>query len=66
MNDTRITKIETLRLGAYGNLVWVRVHTDAGVYGIGESFLGAESVEAQARFEVLGSRLALLRHPPHP
>ena len=46
MNNIRITRIETLRLGAYGNLVWVKVHTDQGIYGLGETFLGAESVEA--------------------
>lgn len=46
MNDIRITEIETLRLRAYGNLVWVKVHTDQGIYGLGESFLGAETVEA--------------------
>ena len=46
MNNGKITRLETLRLGAYGNLIWVKVHTDQGVYGLGETFLGAEAVEA--------------------
>ncbi|NKB35634.1 MAG: mandelate racemase/muconate lactonizing enzyme family protein [Gammaproteobacteria bacterium] len=46
MSDTIITGIETLRLSSYGNLLWVKVHTDAGQYGLGETFLGPESVEA--------------------
>ena len=27
----KITRLETLRLGEFPNLVWLRVHTDAGV-----------------------------------
>src|SRR5665213_2703856 len=50
-NDTRkaaamkITKIETLRLGEFPNLIWVQVHTDAGITGLGETFYGARAVE---------------------
>lgn len=46
MNDITITSLETLRLRDYGNLLWVKVHTDAGSFGLGETFLGPESVEA--------------------
>ena len=46
MNDITITAIETLRLTSYGNLLWVKVHTDQGEFGLGETFLGPESVEA--------------------
>ena len=42
----KITKIETLRLTEYGNLCWVRVHTDAGIVGLGETFMGPQAVEA--------------------
>jgi galactonate dehydratase len=41
----KITGIETLRLGEFPNLVWVQVHTDAGVTGLGETFYGARAVE---------------------
>ena len=30
----KITQLETLRLGEFPNLVWVRVHTDQGVVGL--------------------------------
>ena len=44
--QARITAIETLRLTDYGNLLWVKLHTDQGVYGLGETFLGPQAVEA--------------------
>ena len=46
MSDTTIRAIETLRLTLYGNLLWVKVHTEDGHFGLGETFLGPESVEA--------------------
>lgn len=45
----RITKLETLRLAEFPNLVWVRVHTDQGVVGLGETSYAAQSVETSAR-----------------
>ena len=42
----QISEVETLRLGEFPNLIWVRVHTDEGVTGLGETFFGAEAVEA--------------------
>jgi len=42
----KITRLETLRLGEFPNLVWLRVHTDAGVIGLGETSYAAQSVEA--------------------
>ena len=42
----KVTGIETLRLGEFPNLLYVRVHTDEGVVGLGETFFGAEAVEA--------------------
>lgn len=42
----KITEIETLRLGEFANLVWVRIHTDEGISGLGETFFGASAVEA--------------------
>jgi L-alanine-DL-glutamate epimerase-like enolase superfamily enzyme len=42
----RITALETIRLASRANLLWVRVHTDEGLVGLGETFRGAEAVEA--------------------
>jgi galactonate dehydratase len=41
----KITQLETLRLGEFPNIIWVRVHTDAGLIGLGETFMNAQSVE---------------------
>ena len=40
------TQIETLRLGEVPNIVWVRLVTDDGLVGLGETFMGAAAVEA--------------------
>ena len=42
----KIEALETLRLAAYPNLLWVRVHTDQGITGLGETYFGATSAEA--------------------
>ncbi|HZO03143.1 MAG TPA: mandelate racemase/muconate lactonizing enzyme family protein [Burkholderiales bacterium] len=42
----KITRLETLRLSEFPNLVWVRVHTDEGLAGLGETSYAAQSVEA--------------------
>ncbi len=42
----KVTKIETIRLGEFANIVWVRIHTDEGIVGLGETFFGAQAVEA--------------------
>jgi galactonate dehydratase len=42
----KITSIETLRAAEFANVLWVRVHTDAGIIGLGETFYGAGAVEA--------------------
>jgi len=42
----KITKLETLRLGEFPNLLWVHVHTDEGLTGLGEAFYGAGTAEA--------------------
>ncbi|HKG26380.1 MAG TPA: mandelate racemase/muconate lactonizing enzyme family protein [Thermomicrobiales bacterium] len=41
-----VTKLETIRLDEFPNLVWVHVHTDEGLVGLGETFFGAQAVEA--------------------
>ena len=42
----KITALETLRLAEFSNLLWVRLHTDEGLIGLGETFFGPEAVEA--------------------
>ncbi len=42
----KITALETIRLAEFQNLMWLRVHTDEGVTGLGETFFHPASVEA--------------------
>ncbi|MBW8836267.1 MAG: mandelate racemase/muconate lactonizing enzyme family protein, partial [Burkholderia sp.] len=42
----KITRLETVRVGEFPNLLWLRVHTDEGLYGLGETFRAAAAVEA--------------------
>lgn len=42
----KITALETVRIAERPNLIWVRVETDEGVTGLGETFFGAGAVEA--------------------
>ncbi len=42
----QITAIETLRVDQFANLLWVRVHTDEGIHGLGETFFMPQTVES--------------------
>lgn len=42
----KIQKIETIRIAEHANLCWVRIHSDQGLAGLGETFFGAQAVEA--------------------
>ena len=42
----KIVGLETIRVAEHANLIWVRVHTDDGIVGLGETFFGARAVEA--------------------
>ena len=42
----KITQVETIRLGQFPNIIWVRLHTDEGLVGLGETFMGAAAIEA--------------------
>ena len=59
----KITALETLRTAEFANVLWVRVHTDAGVVGLGETFYGAGAVESHIH-DTLAGRL-LGRNPLH-
>ena len=59
----KIVSIETLRTEEFANVIWVRIHTDSGVIGLGETFYGAGAVEAHIH-DTLAGRL-LGRNPLH-
>ncbi len=42
----KITALETIRVAERPNLIWLQVHTDQGITGLGETFFGAATVEA--------------------
>ena len=42
----KVTAVETVRLDEFPNLIWIHVHTDEGLVGLGETFSGAQAVEA--------------------
>lgn len=41
----KITAIETIRVADRANVIWVEVHTDEGITGLGESWFGAAAIE---------------------
>lgn len=42
----QLSALETIRLGEFPNLLFVRLHTDEGLVGLGETFFGAQAVAA--------------------
>src|ERR687893_2047880 len=42
----RVVQVDTLRLDEFPNILFVQVHTDEGLTGLGETFFGARAVEA--------------------
>ena len=52
----KITMIETINAHEFENVVWVRIHTDAGIVGLGETFYGAGAVAAHIH-DTLAARL---------
>ena len=40
-----ITKLETIRIQEFPQLLWLQVHTDEGLIGLGETFFDASTVE---------------------
>jgi galactonate dehydratase len=42
----KITNLETIRIAELGNLLWLRIHTDEGISGLGETFMHPGAVEA--------------------
>ena len=46
MGTLKITQIETIRVGEFPDLIFVQIHTDGGVIGLGETWYAASTVEA--------------------
>jgi galactonate dehydratase len=42
----KITALETIRSADFPNILWVQVHTDEGLIGLGETFYGPAAAEA--------------------
>ncbi len=42
----KVTAVETVRVAAFPNILWVQVETDEGLTGLGESFYGPGAAEA--------------------
>ena len=42
----KITALETICNAEFPNLLWLHIHTDEGISGLGETFFGAQAVEA--------------------
>ncbi len=66
----KVEAIETIRLGALPNLLHVRLHTDQGLVGLGESFYGPEATEAHIHRTIAPYLLgrdprAIEAHQPH-
>ncbi|MDM0037712.1 mandelate racemase/muconate lactonizing enzyme family protein [Variovorax sp. J22G21] len=43
----KITQVDTVHVAAYPNILWLQIHTDSGLVGLGETFRGAQAVQAQ-------------------
>jgi galactonate dehydratase len=52
----KITGIETVRVEEFPNLLWLHVHTDEGLTGLGETFFMAQTVEAYVH-EVIAPKM---------
>ncbi|MCU1293681.1 MAG: 2-oxo-3-deoxygalactonate 6-phosphate aldolase and galactonate dehydratase [Bryobacterales bacterium] len=42
----KITKLDTIRIAEFPQLLWLEIHTDEGLKGLGETFFNAGAVEA--------------------
>lgn len=42
----KVTALETIRTADFPNILWVEVHTDEGIVGLGETFYGPAAAEA--------------------
>jgi galactonate dehydratase len=68
-STVKITRVETLTCGAYPGVVWVQLHTDEGLVGLGETWAGTAAVEgyvhAVAAPRLLGQDPLATEHHHH-
>ena len=57
----KITKIETISLAEFPNVIWIQVHTDAGHVGLGETFFGSQAIHAYVHETLAPQMLAKVR-----
>jgi L-alanine-DL-glutamate epimerase-like enolase superfamily enzyme len=50
----RITEIQTIRVAEFPNMLWVHIHTDEGLVGLGETFFGPAAVSSYIHESVSG------------
>ena len=48
----KITALETIQLPHLNNILWVRLHTDQGIVGLGETFRGVPAVAAYLHSDI--------------
>lgn len=60
----RITKIETIQLPELTRYLWVRIHTDEGLIGLGETYIHAEAARAMIE-NVYAPEFLLGKDPLH-
>jgi galactonate dehydratase len=49
---SNVTALRTIRIGERPNLIWLEVETDDGLTGLGESFRGAQAVDAMIHEQI--------------
>ncbi|MGB1749807.1 MAG: mandelate racemase/muconate lactonizing enzyme family protein, partial [Dehalococcoidia bacterium] len=42
----KITRVETIRVSDPADVIWVQVHTDTGLVGLGETWYASTTVES--------------------
>jgi galactonate dehydratase len=50
----KITRVETITSPTYPNMLWLQLHTDEGLVGLGETFFGPAAAEAYLHETVVG------------
>ena len=66
----KITAIDTIRIEEFSNMLWVQIHTDEGLVGLGETLYGPQSVEGHihgiiAPYLIDQDPLLIDRHTSH-
>lgn len=66
----KVTSLETVRLDSFPNILWVLVHTDEGLVGLGETFYGSHAAESHihqtiAPYLIGKDPRAIERHQAH-